>query len=135
MHLATHGKFGASVETTFLQAFDTRVNLNEFEKILSGLKQPIDLLILSACQTAAGDNRSTLGLAGVAVRNNVENVLATLWFINDVDTIALIEDFYSYLNQPAASPVTALRKAQMKRIANGDHPALWASFVLLGNSF
>ena len=135
VHLATHGKFGASVETTFLQAFDTRVNLNEFEKILSGLKQPIDLLILSACQTAAGDNRSTLGLAGVAVRNNVENVLATLWFINDVDTIALIEDFYSYLNQPAASPVTALRKAQMKRIANGDHPALWASFVLLGNSF
>ena len=134
VHLATHGKFGATIDTTFLQAFDTRVNLNQFEKILSGLKQPIDLLILSACQTAAGDNRSTLGLAGVAIRNNVENVLATLWFINDVDTVALVEDFYSYLEAPGAAPVAALRKAQIKRIANGDHPALWADFILLGNS-
>jgi len=135
VHLATHGKFGATADTTFLQAFDTRVNLPQFEKILSDLKHPIELLTLSACQTAAGDNRSTLGLAGVAVRNNVKNVLATLWFVNDADAVSLIEDFYTYLKQPDASPVAALRKAQITRIKKGDHPALWSDFILLGNSF
>ncbi len=134
VHLATHGKFGATGELSFLQAFDTRINLNQFEKVLASLKHPIDILTLSACETAAGDNRSTLGLAGVAVRNDVKNVLATLWFVNDADTVLLINNFYSYLRQSDISPVLALRKAQIQLIADNKHPALWSSFVVVSNS-
>jgi CHAT domain-containing protein len=135
LHLATHGKFGATADTTFLQAFDTRVTLQQFEKLLANLKQPVDLLTLSACQTAAGDNRSTLGLAGVAVRNGIKNVLASLWSVNDAETVELVEKFYNYLRQPAMSPADSLRRAQLELIANfRSHPANWSSFILIGDN-
>ncbi|HEY9690627.1 MAG TPA: CHAT domain-containing protein [Oculatellaceae cyanobacterium] len=134
LHLATHGKFGATADNTFLQAFDTRINLKQFEDILRQKKRPIDLLTLSACQTAVGDSRSTLGLAGVAARNGVKNVLASLWSINDADTVSLIEDFYKYMRQSNLTPVEALRAAQLKLIANPDiHPSAWFPFILITN--
>lgn len=87
VHLATHGKFRGTADSTFLQAFDSRISLPEFEDILLSNKEPLDLLTLSACQTAAGDNRSTLGIAGLAARTGVRNILASLWSVNDADTV------------------------------------------------
>ena len=134
VHLATHGKFGADPNSTFLQLFDRRVSLNEFETILRQSKQPINLLTLSACQTAAGDERSTLGIAGVALRAGVKSTLASLWFVNDADTVPLIEDFYTKLRQSGITKAEALRQAQLKAIADPNgHPAIWSPFVLVGN--
>lgn len=132
IHIATHGKFSGTVESTFLQAFDEQIFLREFEEAIRKSKNSIELLTLSACQTAAGDNRSTLGLAGVAVRNGVENVLASLWFINDANTVPLIKEFYNQLSQSNITKAEALRNAQMKLIAN-SHPAVWSAFVLVSN--
>ncbi|BAZ16875.1 TPR repeat-containing protein [Calothrix sp. NIES-4071] len=134
IHLATHGKFGADTESTFLQLYDQRVSLNEFEAVLRRSKKPIDLLTLSACQTAAGDSRATLGLAGVALRAGVQSTLATLWFVNDADTVPLIQNFYKQIQKPGVNKAEALRTAQLKIIndANG-HPAIWSPFVLVGN--
>ena len=134
VHLATHGKFGADPSSTFLQLFDRRVALNDFETILRQSKQPIDLLTLSACQTAAGDERSTLGIAGVALRAGVKSTLASLWFVNDADTVPLIENFYTKMQQPGITKAEALRQAQLKAIADPNgHPAIWSPFVLVGN--
>lgn len=63
VHIATHGEFGGSADRTFIQAFDRRISLAELEQLLKTTNKDIDLLTLSACQTAAGDNRSTLGIS------------------------------------------------------------------------
>ena len=134
VHLATHGKFGTEPSSTFLQVFDRRVSLTEMEEVLRQSKQPIELLTLSACQTAAGDNRSTLGIAGVALRAGVQSTLASLWFVNDADTVPLIENFYTQMQQPGLTKAEALRQAQLKVIADPNgHPAIWSPFVLVGN--
>ena len=134
IHIATHGFFSGTPETTFIRAYDQQINLKEFEKILRKNSGLIELLTLSACETATGDNRSTLGLAGLAIRNNVKNVLATLWFINDARTVRLMNEFYYQLKQPDTTPAEALRKAQIKLISDPrSHPSVWSAFVLVSN--
>ena len=85
VHIATHGKFGVDAESTFLVGFDQRLSIEMLDNLLRSRhsREAVELLTLSACQTAAGDNRSALGIAGVAVRAGVESALATLWYIND----------------------------------------------------
>ncbi len=137
VHMATHGKFGVDAESTFLVGFDQRISIEQIDNLLRSRKgrEPVELLTLSACQTAAGDNRSALGIAGVAVRAGVESALATLWYINDEATVPLIEEFYSQLRQPNITKAQALRIAQMKMIADVsyNHPAVWSPFILIGN--
>ncbi|BDA65890.1 hypothetical protein CAL7716_000560 [Calothrix sp. PCC 7716] len=119
---------------TVLQLYDQRVSLNEFESVLRRSKKPIDLLTLSACQTAAGDSRATLGLAGVALRAGVQSTLASLWFVNDADTVPLIQNFYKQIQKPGVNKAEALRLSQLKIISDANgHPAIWSPFVLVGN--
>jgi CHAT domain-containing protein len=137
VHIATHGKFGVDAQSTYLVGFDQRISIEQLDNLLRSTdsSQPVELLTLSACQTAAGDDRSALGIAGVAVRAGVESALATLWYINDEATVPLIEEFYRQLRQSNISKVQALRQAQLKMIAdvNYNHPAVWSPFILIGN--
>lgn len=137
VHMATHGKFGADADNTFLLLFDTKITIEQIDNLLRSYSegQPVELLTLSACQTAAGDNRAALGIAGVAVRAGVNSALATLWYINDAATVPLIEEFYTQLKQPKVTKAEALQKAQIKMIENlaYNHPAVWSPFILIGN--
>jgi CHAT domain-containing protein len=137
VHMATHGKFGTDAASTFLLMYDSQLTIEQIDNVLRANKrrQPVELLTLSACQTAAGDNRSALGIAGVAVRAGVKTALASLWFINDESTVPLIEEFYTQLSQPGVTKAEALRRAQIKMIADRDysHPAVWSPFILIGN--
>lgn len=145
VHIATHGKFGVDSASTFLLSFDSRITLEQIDEVLREAKlsqrrsrrnqQPVELLTLSACQTAAGDNRAALGIAGVAVRAGVKSALASLWNINDEATVPLIEEFYTQLEQPNVTKAEALQKAQLKMIADLEysHPAVWSPFILIGN--
>jgi len=137
VHMATHGKFGTDAASTFLLMYDSQLTIEQIDNVLRANKrrQPVELLTLSACQTAAGDNRSALGIAGVAVRAGVKSALASLWFINDESTVPLIEEFYTQLSQPGVTKAEALRRAQIKMIADRDysHPAVWSPFILIGN--
>ena len=145
VHIATHGKFGVDAASTFLLTFDSRITLEQIDEILREAKlsrqqlrrsqQPVELLTLSACQTAVGDNRAALGIAGVAVRAGVRSALASLWHINDEATVPLIEEFYTQLEQPNVTKAEALQKAQLKMITNLEysHPAVWSPFILIGN--
>ncbi|GBF78622.1 CHAT domain-containing protein [Aphanothece sacrum] len=139
VHLATHGQFSSQVEDTFLLTWDERINVKNLDQLLKereGQKQsPIELLILSACQTATGDKRAVLGLAGVAVRSGARSTLATLWSVQDQSTVDLMSQFYKTLNQSGVSKAEALRQAQLSLLhsAQYQHPFYWASFVLVGN--
>jgi CHAT domain-containing protein len=137
IHMATHGKFGADAASTYLQAYQERITINQLDDVLRSRQsqESVELLTLSACQTAAGDNRSALGIAGVAVRAGVKSAVATLWFINDEATVPLIEEFYTQLLQPNTTKAEALRQAQLKLIRDREynHPAVWSPFILIGN--
>ena len=146
VHLATHGQFGSTADQTFILSganeSDPLINVNRFDNLLRAgsirRSQPIELLVLSACNTAQGDNEAILGLAGVAVRAGARSTLATLWSADDEATANLMGRFYTNLSQDAnISKARALRKAQLDLLAESDsqyrHPFYWAPFVLVGN--
>ncbi len=138
IHLATHAQFSSRAENTFLLTWDERVNVKNLDQLLRERDRPrgkpIELLILSACQTAVGDKRATLGLAGVAVRSGARSTLATLWSVQDQSTADLMTNFYKAL-RPGVSKAQALRQAQLSLLKSPkyQHPYYWAPFVLVGN--
>ncbi|HIK10213.1 MAG TPA: CHAT domain-containing protein [Oscillatoriaceae cyanobacterium M33_DOE_052] len=145
LHLATHGQFSSNAADTFILTWDGRVNVKEFDRLLRGGQQTsrnagrrrasIELLVLSACETAAGDSRAALGLAGIAIRSGARSTLATLWQVNDESTAAFMSEFYRQLSQAGMSKAEALRNAQITLLQNPKYqnPYFWAPFVLLGN--
>jgi CHAT domain-containing protein len=140
IHIATHGEFAADPENTFLvMGNNQKLTLNELDRLIrstTSRQETIELLTLTACQTAAGDDRAALGLAGVAVQAGAKSAIASLWFINDAATAQLATDLYSHLHQPNTTKAQALQTAQLALIESGgqfSHPAYWAPFVLVGN--
>lgn len=138
VHLATHGKFSSNQDETFVLAWDGPVQINELSQLLLGPTErevPIELLVLSACQTASGDRRAALGLAGMAIRSGARSTLASLWSVNDASTVQLMQTFYKTFAQPGTSRAEALRQAQLALVASENYrsPQFWAPFVLLGN--
>ncbi|HJR68551.1 MAG TPA: CHAT domain-containing protein, partial [Gammaproteobacteria bacterium] len=137
VHLATHAQFESDYQRSFLLTYDDLITMDELEELMSGQRlstQPVDLLVLSACQTAAGDERAALGLAGVAVKAGARSALASLWQINDESTAGLIAEFYRQLGSRNGK-AAALRGAQLK-LMNDEryrHPAYWAPFLLIGD--
>jgi CHAT domain-containing protein len=138
IHLATHAQFSSRAENTFLLTYDERVNVKNLDQLLRDSDRPrgnpIELLILSACQTAVGDKRATLGLAGLAVRSGARSTLATLWSVQDQSTAELMTNFYKAL-KPGVSKAQALQQAQLTLLKSPRyrHPYFWAPFVLVGN--
>ncbi len=139
VHIATHGQFSSKAADTFIAAWDERINIEQLHQLLSSRDRnqlsPTELLILSACETAIGDDAAALGLAGVAVRAGARSTLASLWSINDQSTAQLMEEFYQQLAQPGLTKSAALREAQLAMLEHPiyQHPYYWSAFVLMGS--
>ncbi|MEH2321756.1 CHAT domain-containing protein [Nostoc sp.] len=140
LHLATHGQFSSNAENTFILAADGPINVTQFDSLLrrrdETRSEALELLVLSACQTAAGDNRATLGLAGTSVKAGARSTLASLWHISDKSTAILIGEFYRELVKTKVTKAEALRRAQVKLLKdypNYSRPGYWAPYVLVGN--
>ncbi|UKO97206.1 CHAT domain-containing protein [Nostoc sp. UHCC 0870] len=140
IHIATHGQFGELPNDTFLVTGDNqKLTISELDRILRSIYnyyKYIDLLVLTACETAIGNDRAALGLAGVAVQAGVKTALASLWSINDASTVKLVTKFYEAWYHSGVSKAEALRIAQRSLIASdgvSSHPAYWAAFILVGN--
>lgn len=142
VHLATHGKFSSRADETFLVTWDGRITANGLDQLFqtkgsrkSSQTNPIELLVLSACQTAAGDRRAALGMAGVAVRSGARSTLATLWAVNDQSTALFMSEFYRLLIQEQLPRGEAVRQAQISLLKQPQYrrPYYWAPFVLVGN--
>lgn len=138
VHIASHGQFESDPRKSFLLAFDQKLGMDRLEQLMQFgqyRRDPVELLTLSACQTAAGDDRAALGLAGVAIKAGARSALASLWFINDEASSILISDFYRALNTPSNSKAKALQEAQLKFLSDPQwaHPGYWAPFLLIGS--
>ena len=145
VHLATHGSFSSDPAKTFIVTGDRNmISLTDFSTLLGSSRNRPELVVLSACDTATGDERAVLGLAGVAVRSGSSTV-ASLWSVEDKSTSRLMSRFYRRLEN-SASKVEALQHAQLSLVEDlranpplaelkqlPPHPYYWASYVLVGN--
>ena len=141
VHMATHGQFSSNLEETFILTWDRLLKIDELDSLLktsdTGRSSAIELLVLSACETAAGDNRAALGLAGIAVKAGARSTLATLWQVDDRSTARLMSEFYRQLANTNLTKAEALQKAQLAlwndRSQDWKRPYFWAAYVLVGN--
>jgi CHAT domain-containing protein len=138
VHIASHGVFGKTADTSFLMAYDGLINMDELEGLLKSdkfAKQPVELMTLSACQTAEGDDRAPLGLSGIALKAKVRSALGSLWPVSDEAASLLMAEFYKALSQPGINKVQALQKAQISLIQQKklENPFYWSPFILVGN--
>lgn len=135
VHIATHGQFSSMPDKTFVMAWDKLITAPQLSVLLrSRINSSIDLLVLSACQTARGDTRSTLGLAGVTVQSGARSTIASLWLVDDAATALLVKNFYENLKH-GKSKAVALQQAQLKLQKTAfSNPYFWSSFVLVGEA-
>ena len=157
LHLGTHGKFVSDNSgESFIQFWDSRLSLSQIPQLRFD-NPAIDMLTLSACQTAVGNN---LGISGLAVESGAKSVLASLWEVSDAGTAPLMISFYKSFPH-AINKAQAMQQAQVSllsgkvNIKNGEitgilglpniklpigageidlsHPFYWSSFILVGN--
>lgn len=154
VHVASHAQFGIIPEDTFIVAGkneatgkNEKLSINQLENSLRKLNNKpssVELLALTACQTAVGDDRATLGLAGVALQVGVKTAIASLWSVEDKSTSVLVKEFYTNYRNAGMSIAEALQKAQIKMISAKkspskdiitiyDNPAYWAPMIIIGN--
>ncbi|MEW6493303.1 MAG: CHAT domain-containing protein [Cyanobacteriota bacterium] len=161
VHLATHAWFHPGESSnSYIQLSETELQLNQLRQ-LGWNDPPVELLVLSACRTAQGNEKVELGFAGLSVQAGVKSALASLWFVSDEGSMALMTEFYEELKQ-APIKAEALRRAQVAllkgevRIEDGklvtpsrtlplppelaklgqqnlSHPMFWSAFTMIGN--
>ncbi len=159
LHLATHGSFNAGdLGRSYLQFWDGQLTLDEISQM--GWND-LELLILSACQTAINSPEAELGFAGLAAAAGVESTIGSLWTVSDIGTLGMMAEFYGQLNQEPLR-FEALRQTQLSMIrgetaiahqqlrteqgeidlppewqlpetADFSHPFYWSGFTLVGN--
>jgi CHAT domain-containing protein len=166
VHLATHGRFGIDARDTFLvtgrrrevrgerregygiestqpaaletQPYNEKLTMNALYQMLRSMPQGkvLELLTLTACETAVGSDRDALGIAGISLQAGARSTVASLWQVDDNATAQLITHFYQALKQ-GMSRAKALQAAQKTwlREHQGDrhHPGYWAALILVGN--
>lgn len=112
IHLATHGEFVAGgVDRSYIQFWDKKLWLNELRDLRLN-QPPVELLVLSACTTAVGDEKAELGFAGLAVQAGVKSAMASLWYVSDAGTLGLMTTFYDVL-ETTPIKAEALRQSQL----------------------
>ncbi|MES2260130.1 MAG: CHAT domain-containing protein [Pseudomonadota bacterium] len=138
LHLASHGLFGGSGATSFVLAYDDMLTLDGLQALLRSerlQRHPIELLTLSACETAEGNERAPLGMSGAAMKARAKSVLGSLWPVADEAAVILMPGFYDAIVHAHLSKAKALQRAQLELVHHPDlgHPAFWAPFTLIGN--
>ncbi len=139
IHLATHGQFSSNPDDTFIVAWDRKIFVKDLRNFLQttndNQSNSIQLIVLSACQTADGDNRATLGLAGIAFRAGARSTIASLWNVGDDSTALLMSKFYQELVENHQTKAEALRQAQITLLQNSKYrsPRFWSPYILVGN--
>lgn len=138
VHIASHGQFTSDVRDSFILAHDGKITMDRLEGYMQLGRfsdEPVELLTLSACETARGDDRAALGMSGIAIKAGARSALGSLWLISDAATEQLIGKFYSGLVTPGATRAGALRDAQLKLLQGSqfEHPRFWSPFLLIGS--
>jgi len=164
IHLATHASFQPlNSDSAYIQFWDEKIGLTGLRNVEWYAGRPVQLLVLSACETAIGNPRTEMGFAGLAVQAGVKSALASLWRINDLATLPLMTEFYAQLGREEVKiKAEALRQAQLSllrgrvrvelgqlrgadtaislpsELSSGQgtdfsHPYYWAGFTIVGS--
>ena len=138
LHIASHGEFGGTPAQTFVLTFDGKLTMDRLDQYIGLFKyrdDPLELLTLSACETAEGDDRAALGLAGVAVRAGARSAVATFWQVHDSVAAELLTSFYRELQDRSVSRAVALQRAQLGILSNPryTHPGYWSPFLMINS--
>jgi len=137
IHIKTHGEFSSDPEETFIVAYQEKIRSKDFADLIQLASKEktklLELLVLSACKTAAGDNRAVLGLAGIAVRLGSRSALSSLWIAQDARNTELMTQFYTELLTSGKSKAKALQIAQLSLFKQGYSSHIWANYILVGN--
>jgi CHAT domain-containing protein len=162
VHLATHGEFRPGAPgNSYIQLWgDSQLKMDQMRQ-LGWNKPPVELVVLSACRTALGNEEAELGFAGFAVQAGAKSALASLWYVSDEGTFGLMTEFYEQLRK-APIKAEALRRAQVGMLKgdvrleggklktagsdfvlppvlsklgdkNLNHPYFWSAFTMIGN--
>ena len=138
IHWKTHGVFSSDPDATFLVAYQDSIKANDLQSLVQTASQngrePLELLVLSACETAKGDRFAILGLAGLTVRTGARTALSSYWRANDRATTLLMTYFYQQLDA-GVTKAEALRRAQLYLLQEEGYfaPHYWGTYVLVGN--
>lgn len=138
VHIASHGVFGGSASESFIMTYDELLTMDRLQAMLgesANRKAPLELLTLSACETAEGDDRSPLGISGAALKARAKSAIGTLWPVEDTAAEKVMQAFYADLRAGKVGKAEALRRAQVKllREKGYGHPFFWAPFIIVGN--
>nr|WP_315485971.1 CHAT domain-containing protein [uncultured Undibacterium sp.] len=138
VHVASHGIFGSSADKTFILAHDDVITIDQFQSLLSVdqlNKRPLDLLVLSACETAEGDDRAPLGISGAALKAKARSAMGSLWPVSDLAASQLMQRVYQNYVNLGMSKAQSLRQAQLELMQQPAylHPNYWAAFILVGD--
>jgi TPR repeat protein/CHAT domain-containing protein len=146
IHFATHGVLAGQLSSmtepgliltppnTSDETDDGYLSASE----IAALKLDADWVILSACNTAAGDGSDAEALSGLArafFYAGARSLLVSHWAVASDTTVKLITKTVALLNIKLGR-AEALRRSMLSLIRTGSeyeaHPAFWAPFVLVG---
>ncbi|HEY5071561.1 MAG TPA: CHAT domain-containing protein [Caulobacteraceae bacterium] len=135
LHLATHAAFNGRSDRSYIVADGEAIPLADLRAMIAQRRargDTLDLLVLSACETAVGDDQASMGLAGAAVQAGARSAIASIWKAEDDSTMALMTAFYAAY-RGGATKSEALRAAQLAVLSQGySEPFYWAAFTLIG---
>lgn len=143
LHFATHGLLDAGQPARsglILSLVDQdRRPVNGFVGLsdVYNLHAPVDLVVLSACRSALGEDVRGEGLVGLTrgfMYAGASGVVASLWKVDDEATAELMKHFYAHMLQRGMTPAAALREAQnnLRQEPQWRSPYYWAAFTLHG---
>lgn len=163
IHLGTHADFkSGGPSNSYVQLWNDKLTLAQMQQ-MNWDNPPVELLVLSACRTAVGDNQAELGFAGLAVTSGVKTALGSIWQVSDQGTLALMTELYNQLGQTQIK-AEALREAQLSMLRGNvvieggqlrgsgtrggvslppqlaelgqvdlSHPYYWSGFMMIGS--
>ena len=140
VHIASHFQFqpGNEADSFLLLGDGRRLTLAEVKRA-QNLFSGVELLALSACDTATGDvganGTEVEGFGMIAQRQGAKAVVASLWPVADASTKLLMQEFYRLRSGGRVTKAEALRRAQLALLRGkaNAHPYFWAPFILIGN--
>jgi CHAT domain-containing protein len=154
IHFATHGLLAGETEQMAKQLAEPALLLTPPQVAdesddglltaseVAQLKLNAEVVILSACNTAAGAKEGTEALSGLArafIYAGARSLLVSHWYVNSSATVNLITGVFSAMeHEPGIGQAEGLRRAMSKLVTEGAstnaHPASWAPFVVVGES-
>ncbi|SKB15676.1 conserved exported hypothetical protein [Planktothrix sp. PCC 11201] len=143
VHFATHGLLNSENPQlsglVFSLVNQNGESQNGFLRLydIFNLSLPVELVVLSACETGLGQEIRGEGLVSLTrgfMYAGASRVVVSLWKVDDQSTAELMVKFYQGILEKGLAPGAALRQAQIQMQNDSEWvpPYYWSGFTLQG---